>query len=40
MVRLLPYFESDRKQEIAAAKTAAEGALTRRASGREEGVPA
>ncbi len=40
MVRLLPYFESDRKQEIAAAKTAAEGALTRRASGHKEGVPA
>jgi type IV secretory pathway TraG/TraD family ATPase VirD4 len=38
MAQLLPYFESSRKEEIAAAKSAAESELTRRASAREEGV--
>jgi type IV secretory pathway TraG/TraD family ATPase VirD4 len=40
MVRLLPYFNGDRKEEIAVARTAAESELTRRAGARQEGVPA
>ncbi len=40
MVRLLPYFEGDRKDEIVTAKAAAEGELTRRLSAREQGARA